>query len=37
MRWLVESVDLVDENGNPVSRDDLMVNQGENQGEEDVQ
>ena len=37
MRWLVDSVDLVDENGNPVSRDDLVVNQGENQGEEDVQ
>jgi trigger factor len=33
MRWLVDSVDLVDENGNPVSRDDLTVNQGE----EDVQ
>jgi trigger factor len=33
MRWLVDSVDLVDENGDPVSRDDLMVNQGE----EDVQ
>jgi len=37
MRWLVDRVDLVDENGNPVSRDDLMVNQGENQGEEDEQ
>jgi trigger factor len=32
MRWLVDSVDLVDENGNPVSRDDLTVNQGENSG-----
>ncbi len=29
MRWLVESVELVDENGAPVSRDDLKVNQGE--------
>ena len=36
MRWLVDSVDLVDENGDPVSRDDLTVNQGENEGEEDV-
>jgi trigger factor len=33
MRWLVDSVELVDENGKPVSRDDLKVNQGE----EDVQ
>jgi len=29
MRWLVENVDLVDEEGRPVSRDDLMVNQVE--------
>ncbi len=29
MRWLLESVELVDENGAPVSRDDLKVNQGE--------
>jgi hypothetical protein len=25
----MDSVELVDENGNSVSRDDLMVNQGE--------
>lgn len=29
MRWLMDSVELVDENGTPVSRDDLKVNQGE--------
>jgi trigger factor len=29
MRWLMDSVELVDENGKPVSRDDLLVNQGE--------
>jgi trigger factor len=29
MRWLVDNVDLVDEEGRPVSRDDLLVNQGE--------
>jgi trigger factor len=29
MRWLMDSVELVDENGSPVSRDDLTVNQGE--------
>ena len=29
MRWLIDSVELVDENGKPVSRDDLTVNQGE--------
>ncbi len=29
MRWLMDSVELVDENGAPVSRDDLTVNQGE--------
>ncbi len=29
MRWLIDNVDLVDEEGRPVSRDDLKVNQGE--------
>jgi trigger factor len=29
MRWLVDNVDIVDEDGKPVSRDDLLVNQGE--------
>ena len=29
MRWLIDSVELVDEDGKPVSRDDLLVNQGE--------
>jgi trigger factor len=29
MRWLVDDVELVDEEGRPVSRDDLLVNQGE--------
>ncbi len=29
MRWLIDNVDLVDEEGKPVSRDDLLVNQGE--------
>ncbi|MGA3148419.1 MAG: trigger factor [Acidimicrobiales bacterium] len=29
MRWLIDNVDLVDEEGKPVSRDDLKVNQGE--------
>jgi len=29
MRWLVDNVELVDEAGAPVSRDDLLVNQGE--------
>ena len=33
MRWLMDSVDLVDENGKPVSRDDLKVNQGEEDSE----
>ena len=33
MRWLVDSVELVDENGAPVSRDDLKVNQGEEDSE----
>ena len=33
MRWLVGSVELVDENGKPVSRDDLLVNQGEEDSE----
>jgi trigger factor len=29
MRWLMDSVELVDEDGSPVSRDDLTVNQDE--------
>jgi trigger factor len=29
MRWLVDNVELVDEEGKPVSRDDLTVNQAE--------
>jgi trigger factor len=33
MRWLIDSVDLVDEEGKPVSRDDLKVNQGEEDSE----
>ena len=33
MRWLMDSVELVDENGSPVSRDDLKVNQGEEDSE----
>jgi trigger factor len=33
MRWLVDSVELVDDNGAPVSRDDLKVNQGEEDSE----
>ncbi len=33
MRWLMDSVELVDENGTPVSRDDLKVNQGEEDSE----
>jgi trigger factor len=33
MRWLVENVELVDEEGNPVSRDDLLVNQDEEDSE----
>ncbi|HEX7444733.1 MAG TPA: trigger factor [Acidimicrobiales bacterium] len=33
MRWLVDSVELVDEDGKPVSRDDLLVNQGEEDSE----
>jgi trigger factor len=33
MRWLVDNVELVDEDGNPVSRDDLSVNQGEEDSE----
>ena len=33
MRWLMDSVELVDENGKPVSRDDLIVNQGEEESE----
>ena len=33
MSWLMESVELVDENGTPVSRDDLKVNQGEEDSE----
>ncbi len=33
MRWLVDNVELVDEEGAPVSRDELMVNQGEEDSE----
>jgi trigger factor len=33
MRWLVDSVELVDDNGAPVSRDDLTVKQGEEDSE----
>ena len=33
MRWLIDNVDLVDEEGRPVSRDDLKVNQGEEDSE----
>jgi trigger factor len=33
MRWLMDSVELVDENGAPVSRDDLKVNQVEEDSE----
>jgi trigger factor len=33
MRWLVDSVELVDENGTPVSRDDLFANQAEEDSE----
>jgi len=33
MRWLMDSVELVDEDGKPVSRDDLSVNQGEEDSE----
>jgi trigger factor len=29
LRWLLDTVELVDEEGNPVSRDDLKVNQAE--------
>ena len=33
MRWLMDSVELVDEHGKPVSRADLKVNQGEEDSE----
>lgn len=33
MRWLMDTVELVDEDGKPVSRDDLTVNQGEEDSE----
>jgi trigger factor len=33
MRWLLDTVELVDEEGNPVSRDDLKVDQGEEDSE----
>jgi trigger factor len=33
MRWLIDNVELVDENGEPLSRDDLLVNQGEEDSE----
>ncbi|HUY66922.1 MAG TPA: trigger factor [Acidimicrobiales bacterium] len=29
MRWLIDNVELLDEDGNPVSRDDLTVNEAE--------
>jgi hypothetical protein len=29
MRWLIDNVELVDEDGKPVSRDDLTVKQDE--------
>ncbi len=31
MRWLVDNVELVDEDGEPVSRDDLQVNEGKDE------
>jgi trigger factor len=33
MRWLLDNVELVDEEGNPVSRDDLKIDQGEEDSE----
>jgi len=33
LRWLLDNVELVDEEGNPVSRDDLKVNQAEEDAE----
>ncbi len=33
LRWLLDNVELVDEDGNPVSRDDLKVNQAEEDAE----
>ncbi len=33
MRWLIDNVGLVDEEGKPISRDDLLVNQGEEDSE----
>jgi trigger factor len=33
MRWLIDNVELVDEDGKPVSRDELLVNQGEEDSE----
>ncbi len=33
MQWLVDTVDLVDEEGRPVSRDELTMNQGEEDSE----
>jgi trigger factor len=33
LRWLVDNVELVDEEGRPVSRDDLKVNQAEEDSE----
>jgi trigger factor len=37
LRWLLDNVELVDEEGNPVSRDDLKVNQAEAEAEEDTE
>ena len=33
MRWLIDNVELVDEEGAPVSRDALQVNQAEEESE----
>jgi trigger factor len=33
LRWLLDNVELVDEEGNPVSRDDLQANQAEEDAE----
>ncbi len=33
MRWLVDNVELVDEEGKPVSRDELVVGQDEEDSE----
>ena len=33
LRWLLDNVELVDEEGGPVSRDDLKANQAEEDAE----